>query len=154
HASGNNTSGDAITAYAWDLDNNGSFETSGQNVAFNTDLPGSYTVRLRVTDDDGQTAIDTATISISDVRSADNRVGNQSGSEGSALTLHGSGNNTSGDAITAYAWDLDNNGTYETSGQNVAFNTDLPGSYTVRLRVTDDDGQTAADTATISISDV
>ena len=90
HGTGNNTSGDAIVSYAWDLDNNGTFETAGQNVNFNPDLPGNYPVALRVTDDDGQTATDSAAITINDVAPTANAGGSQSANEGTGLTLHGS----------------------------------------------------------------
>ncbi|HEX2753928.1 MAG TPA: PxKF domain-containing protein, partial [Candidatus Limnocylindrales bacterium] len=53
--------------YAWDLDNNGSFETPGQSVTFNAppdSAPSSPTIRVRVTDPLGLTATDTATVDI------------------------------------------------------------------------------------------
>ena len=154
HGTGNNSAGDAITGYAWDLDNNGTFETPGQDVSFNPDLPGNYTVNLRVTDDDGQTAVNSANITINNVAPTANAGGNQSGNEGTGVSLHGSGTTAPGDAIISYAWDLDNNGTFETSGQDVSFNPDLPASYTVKLQVTDDDGETAIDSAVITINDI
>jgi 6-phosphogluconolactonase (cycloisomerase 2 family) len=42
-----------ITEYEWDLDGDGSFETIGQKVDFQTSVDGEYTVQLRVTDSDG-----------------------------------------------------------------------------------------------------
>lgn len=51
--------------YAWDLDNNGSFETPGQSVTFSAALltaPSSATIRVQVTDDGGLTATDEATV--------------------------------------------------------------------------------------------
>ncbi len=53
--------------YAWDLDNNGSFETAGQSATFTAPAntaPASRTIRVRVTDSTGLTAIDTATVNI------------------------------------------------------------------------------------------
>jgi PKD repeat protein len=157
HGSGNNTSGDAITAYAWDLDNNGSFETSGQNVAFNTDLPGSYTVNLRVTDDDGQTATSSATVTISDVAPTANAGGNQSGITGQTLNFNGSGTTAPGDAITSYQWDFNYDGNpahfdVDASGASTSHSYAAIGTYTAALRVTDDDGQTAIGTATVTIN--
>ena len=38
--------------------------------------------------------------------------------EGSSVTLSASGSDPNGDSL-AYAWDLDNNGSFETSGQSV-----------------------------------
>jgi len=145
HGSGNSTTGDAISAYAWDLDNNGSFETSGQDQTFNPDLPGNYPIKLRVTDDDGDTAVSSAVITITDVAPTANAGGNQTGAEGTGVTLHGSGNNTAGDAIVSYSWDLNGDNVFgDATTATTSFNPDLPGNYIVKLKVTDDDSQTSA----------
>jgi len=65
-ASGNDPNGDSLT-YAWDLDNNGSFETPGQNVTFSAatlTAPGTHTIRVQVTDVGGLTAVDTAIVNV------------------------------------------------------------------------------------------
>ena len=47
----------AISAYAWDLDDDGAFDDANtQSAQRSFDDNGSYTVKLRVTDDDGGTA--------------------------------------------------------------------------------------------------
>ena len=56
--------------YEWDLDNNGSFETTGMTPTFSAaglDGPSTKTVRLRVTDDGGLSDIDKAIIQIENV---------------------------------------------------------------------------------------
>ncbi|MDQ2999606.1 MAG: PxKF domain-containing protein, partial [Chloroflexota bacterium] len=61
--------GDTLT-YAWDLDNNGSFETPGQSATFSAaalDGPSSYTVKVQVTDNGGLTAIAQATVNVANV---------------------------------------------------------------------------------------
>jgi predicted extracellular nuclease len=58
--------GDTLT-YAWDLDNNGSFETPGQSATFSApanSAPATYTIKVQVTDDGGLTAVDTATVKV------------------------------------------------------------------------------------------
>jgi hypothetical protein len=64
---------------------------------------------------------------------------------GGLVTLSGSGSDPDGDSLT-YAWDLDNNGTFETSGQNPTFSAagrDGPGNQTVVLQVCDTSGACA-----------
>jgi hypothetical protein len=54
----------------------------------------------------------------------------------------------------SYAWDLDINGTYETSGQSVTFSAaglEAPTTRTVGVRVTGPTGLTATDLATVSV---
>jgi len=49
-----------ILTYSWDLDNNGSFETLGQSInysAINLDGPSNYSIRVKVTDEGGLSAI-------------------------------------------------------------------------------------------------
>jgi len=62
----NDLKGEPLT-YAWDLDNNGSFETPGQSATFSApanSAPATYTIKVQVTDDDGLTAVDTATVNV------------------------------------------------------------------------------------------
>jgi predicted extracellular nuclease len=54
-------------SYAWDLDGNGSFETPGQTATFsarNLRAPATRTIAVRVTDDGGLTATDSATVKV------------------------------------------------------------------------------------------
>ena len=73
--------------------------------------------------------------------------------EGSTVTVTATGSDPDNDALT-YAWDLDNNGSFETAGQSATFSADgiqAPASRTIAVRVTDTDGFTATDTATVNV---
>ena len=73
--------------------------------------------------------------------------------EGDTVTVTATGTDPEGGALT-YAWDLDNNGTFETAGQRAtytaAFNS-APTTSTIRVQVTDGSDQTAVDTATVNV---
>jgi uncharacterized protein len=74
--------------------------------------------------------------------------------EGSSVTLTGSGSDPEGDPLS-YAWDLDGNGTFETSGQSVSFYAaDGPASQTVSVQVSDDLGASTVAQATVNIANV
>lgn len=76
--------------------------------------------------------------------------------EGGSVSLNGSGSDPDGDPIT-FAWDLDNNGTFETPGQNVTFSAaglDGPSSRTVVLQVCDDKGACTTSSTTVNITNV
>jgi hypothetical protein len=73
--------------------------------------------------------------------------------EGTAGTLTASGTEPNGGALS-YAWDLDLNGTYETSGQAVTFSAadlEAPATRTVGVRATGPTGLAATDTATVTV---
>ena len=73
--------------------------------------------------------------------------------EGGSVVVTATGNDPEGGPL-AYAWDLDNNGSFETSGQSTTFSAatlTAPSNRTIAVRVTDDGGLTATDTATVSV---
>jgi hypothetical protein len=63
-ATGHDPDGGALT-FDWDLNNDGSFETSGMNVVFTaTNTIGTFVVRVRATDSGGLTAIAPTTVTV------------------------------------------------------------------------------------------
>jgi hypothetical protein len=74
--------------------------------------------------------------------------------EGSSVTLTATGTDPEGQPLT-YAWDLDNNGIFETPGQSVSFTgVDGPATPTVNVRVTDNGGLTAVASTTVTVNNV
>jgi hypothetical protein len=76
--------------------------------------------------------------------------------EGGSVTVTANGNDPEGGAVT-YAWDLDNNGTFETPGQSATFSAgglDGPTTRTVAVQVTDSRGLTATASATVTVTNV
>ena len=147
-----------VAAYAWDLDNDGQYDdASGVTVNFAATAAGSFTIGLRVTDDDGATDPDSATITVAEppnVAPTADAGGPYSGTVGDTIALSGTGSSDTDGTIDAYAWDLDNDGQYDdASGATVNFAATAAGSFTIGLRVTDDDGATDTDTATITVAE-
>jgi predicted extracellular nuclease len=73
--------------------------------------------------------------------------------EGGTVGLDATGSDPTGDDLT-YAWDLDGNGSFETSGANVTFEAgslQAPQTVVVTVEVTDEHGQSSTDTAEIRI---
>jgi hypothetical protein len=76
--------------------------------------------------------------------------------EGSSVTLTASGSDPNGDTLT-YAWDLDNNGSFETPGQSVSFSAaslDGPSTQTVNVQTTDPGGLSAVASVTVTVNNV
>lgn len=150
----------AIAAYAWDLDGNGSFERATGAVGTTVTsfaTPGARTLRVRVTDDTGATDVEQVAIT------ATNRAPSAALSvpgvpvPASPVTLDASGSGDPDGSVVSYEWDLDGDGTYETSTGPLASaqrSFPSPGVRTVGVRVTDDQGAMATATAAVSVDAV
>ena len=76
--------------------------------------------------------------------------------EGSSIVLTAFGSDPDDDPVS-YAWDLDNNGSFETPGLNVNFSAaglDGPSTRIVAVLATDPDGASAAGSATVTVVNV
>ncbi|MEN6571547.1 MAG: PKD domain-containing protein [Anaerolineaceae bacterium] len=75
--------------------------------------------------------------------------------EGSTVTLNATGLDPEGSTLT-YAWDLDNDGTFETPGQSVSFtNTvDGPAAFTVKVQATDAGNASSVAETTVMVNNV
>jgi PKD repeat protein len=148
-----------IAKYEWDFDNDGIYETdagttAGTSHSFLT--PGTLTIGLRVTDDSGQVATTTRTVTIQNspptaaFTAAPNPV-----QTGTAVAYDASGSKDIDGTIAKYEWDLDGNGTYETDTGTTPTTSSgyaSAGARTIRLRVTDNSGATATATQAVTVT--
>lgn len=139
-------------SYAWDLDNDGLFETAGPIVTYTWLTSGSHPVTLRVTDDDGASTLAVTIVDVGAPPLAE-AGGPYTGDESSPITLSGSGLDPDGDPLV-YAWDLDNDGVFETSGAVVTNIWPDDGVYAVVFRVEDDRGGLATATTTVMVNNL
>ncbi len=142
-----------IASQEWDLDNDGAYDdATGATASRTWTTGGTYTVRLRVTDDDG--AVSTTSRSLT--------VGNQAPSASFTWSPSAPIRNemvtftsTSADAdgvIASQAWDLDNDGKFD-DGTGVTASRSFKDAkkYTVRLRVVDTSGLSATSKRTVTV---
>ena len=82
--------------------------------------------------------------------------GPYSGYEGTPITFDATGSTDLDGTIDLYEWDWNNNGTYDESTASPTINHTWPDDRTgtVGLRVTDDDGQTHTNTASVTVNNV
>jgi PKD repeat protein len=135
-ASGSSDAGASIASYAWDFGDGATAQGPTAGHAYTA--PGTYLVRLTVTDSLGAVDTATATVAVLDEPPvAAFAVGNTSAEAGQPVTFDGSSSTDSDGSILGYGWSFGDGhiGTGRTRGHT--FTT--PGTYTVTLTVTDND---------------
>ena len=149
---------DSVAAYAWDLDNDGTFEFAGARYDFETEEDGLFPARLRVTDTFGLTNIELFEVRVTDV----NPVVRPGGpvyrvNQGQPLQLDGTLTRpgSAADALTNYTWAF-GDGTPAVSGAALTQPTHTwarDGVFTARLTVDDEDSRAFAE-AQVNVADV
>ena len=157
-ATGSDPEGGSLT-YAWDLDNNGSYETQGRTPTFSAaalDGPSTYTVGVQVTDDGSATATDTATINVVNVSPTATFGAPASSSPGALFTLSLTGPNDPSTADTAagftYAFDCGSGFGDFGSASTASCPTSDTGTQSVGGRIRDRNGGVTEYNATVRVT--
>lgn len=126
---------DRLTSYEWQMGDgsNGTGRLANHSYA----APGTYTVTLTVTDEDGDTDQQTDDVTVR--HAEDPRAAFTYECDGSECTFDASPSEQGGASIAAYAWELGDGSTAE--GETIEHTYPEAGSYVVTLTVTDEDGR-------------
>jgi hypothetical protein len=149
HADPSDTDG-ATPDYSWDLAG-GTDYTDGTNKDVTTSFgPGTHTVAVLVTDQDGGTKRVTKTFTVvNNAPTGDFDFTTPANHQAVTFTAK---NLADDSAVAGYTWDLNGDGTYGDSANQAASATFGPGTHTVGLEITDDDGQTTDVTHSFTIT--
>ena len=154
-ASGSDPEGGALS-YDWDLDGNGSFETPGQSVSFSAgDGPAVPTVSVQTTDDVGNTATDSVTVTVQNVPPTATFVAPASSLAGFPFTLSliGAADPSGADTTAGFTYAFDCGSGYGAFGSDAAAScptTDV-GTRSVGGKIRDRDGGTTESRAGVSV---
>ncbi|MEW5936568.1 MAG: PKD domain-containing protein [Candidatus Thermoplasmatota archaeon] len=148
-ASGSYDPDGAIASYEWDFGDNSIGTGAVISHAYPDD--GTYTATLTVFDDDGASAIDTCVITVLNRAPVPDAGDDKIALVLEEITFDGSCSYDSDGIIISYEWDF-GDGSIGT-GCVVSYAYSEPGTYTVTLRVVDDDGTSAVDTSMASITE-
>jgi len=123
---------------------------------------GDFTVALRVLDDDTVSAVVTASVTVTNVLPTASAGGPYTGTQGTQLAFSGSATDPGSNDSLTYEWDFEYDGaTFSTVGPTTASGLDLTsppytysqsGTFTVALRVSDDDGTSSVATAQVTMA--
>ena len=120
------------------------------------ETPGTYTVTLTVTDNDGATASDTLVVTATGapVNQPPTAVLNATSITGAApftTSFNSTGSSDADGTIVSWLWNF-GDGTTSTAANPGSKTYAAAGTYPVSLTVTDDDGATATDSVTITVT--
>ena len=141
-----------IASRAWDLDNDGKFDNgTGATASRSFAKAGTYTVGLKVTDDNGDSGTATKQIAIANrLPTAAFAASPNPVPTGSAVTFTSSSTDADG-TLASQSWDLNGDGTFgDATGGTASRSFAKAGSYTVGLKVTDDNGGSATVVHTVT----
>jgi hypothetical protein len=156
-AAGSSDDDGTIVKYQWDLDGNGSFETTttAPKATASFTQVGSLPIAVRAVDDDGATSnVAQRTIIIHEPPTAKLSLSAPVALVGQSVTADGTAS-TDDNGLPSVDYDLDGDGTYETSGAGhplgVAFSFQSVGTRTIRVRATDRFGATSTASQTVVV---
>gem|GEM_PF-7041189 len=131
-----------IVSWHWDF-GDGTISTE-RNPRHRYTRKGSFTVKLTVTDDDGLTDTVEKEIEVVNVPpKAFFTFGPEEPYAGQEVSFDASGSGDPDGEIVEYAWDFDGDGVTDAEGVRVTHAYEKPGTYTVKLTVTDENGAKA-----------
>jgi PKD repeat protein len=137
----------------WDTDDNGSYDATGRQITLDFDEEGVYRIHLQVTDSGGT---DRTTFRDITVRNPPPKASFEWSPEvpvAGEEVVFTSTSTSRDDEIVEYEWDLDGDGQFnDGDGPEARRSFGEPGTYTVGLRVTDDDGKSSAAFETIEVA--
>ncbi len=148
----------AIDLWNWSFEELGEpIYLSGEVVNYSFKQAREYTITLKVTDttsNSGLKSMVTLDINVRDRTSPIADAGpDQTVSQGTVVTLDGS-NSTDNGGIVSYTWSFTYDGPPRSlTGMTVTWQFDIPGKYTVALRVEDAAGFTGAGTMNVTVLD-
>lgn len=154
-----------IVKYEFDADGAGGFEKSGavSKYTYTYNTAGNFTAKVRVTDNDGNSAEASVAIKVEPPFDPNNaapiaRLDVKPKSSGVApfkAVLDGSSSTDADGTIVKYEFDADGDGVIDKSGpdSSIEYTYAVAGQYEVWMRVTDNGNRTSIATATLAISD-
>lgn len=145
-----------IVLYEWDLDSDGQYDdATGVAPYTNFEIDGTFTIGLKVTDNDGEEGFDTSTVIVNNVAPTVS-INNDSSavSEGDPINFIGDFTDP-GKLHESYTteWDF-GDGKTSTGTLNPTHVYGDDGVFTVTLTVTDNDGGVGTDTIDVQVNNV
>jgi len=144
-----------VEHYYWDLDDDSSFDDASGNITNHTfTAAGDYKIGLKVYDNDGVSDTQYNTVDVNARPVANYTYSPHRPLPNVTITFNASVANDTDGTIDNYAWDLDNDGSYDEGVGNLTVNKSFPspGIYVVSLNVTDNQGTNGTYSENVTIN--
>lgn len=151
-----NASGQTVNVNETYVLNKGNSTTPAQ-LSYTPERQGTFKISLIVEDDDGRKSSESS-VEITSAYKAPTitslAADPASGKAPLSTTFTALAEDSDGE-ITSYSWDIGDDGVYEQTGSSATFSKSFtaPGSYSVKLTVTDSQGKTASKTVSVYVYD-
>jgi PKD repeat protein len=147
--SGSSDPDGTIASYEWSFGDG--TVANGEKPVHTYALPGSYTVKLTVTDDAGFTASKERNVTVADAPPVASFVTTTASPTATApVSFDGSSSSDPDGTIASYEWSF-GDGSSATGGPGLTHTYTVPGQYTVTLTVTDNGGKTASASHSVTV---
>ena len=147
-----------MLSYAWDWDADGVVDdtTTTPTASHVYTKPGAKHIRVTGTDVDRSTGTVDFRALVTNVAPKADAGTPPLAKEGVPIALSAAGSSEPGGDIVSYEWDFDGDGMYdlETTKVEIQYAWDRPGTFSVGLRVTDEDGSFGLDRVPVQVEDV
>jgi PKD repeat protein len=147
-----------ISEYEWDLDGDGKYDDGDEEqVEYTYDKFGTYTVKLRVTDNNGESDVEEMDIVVDEGQLPTAEIDVDLEDEGTAFaneTYIFKANNASSPngSVTKYEWDF-GDGTTTTKNKTAQHEFVKAGTYTITLTLIDEDDEKGTVTMEVEVED-
>jgi PKD repeat protein len=142
--------GSGVTSWAWDLDGDGTYETSGREVTFSAasyDGPSNHSVVVQGSNVCSST-VATGTVAVNNAPPVITTVNGANSAEGVPIAFSVTATDPGNDTLT-YVWNFGDG--VSITGASHSYAYAVEGTYTVTVTADDGDGGTATDTTTVTI---
>lgn len=144
-----------IVAYDWDLDGDGTFDAEGVSVDYTYEKYGTYAVKLRVTDNNGESNSATTDIVVSEGNRPTGTIQVDLEEEdvlyvGKSYLFNAEDISSPNGSIENYEWEF-GDGSNVTKNKSAQHTYSKVGTYTVTLKLTDEEGATGQVASTIEV---
>ncbi|MBD3393258.1 MAG: hypothetical protein GF418_14140, partial [Chitinivibrionales bacterium] len=142
-----------VLSWEWAIGGTGVFAPAAADTTIIAPMsPQEYVCVVRVTDDEGNQAVDTTVVTIVEGIPAISAGADTTVSVNDSVHLHGTGSDSHG-SIVEWAWDVDADGTFEPVGADTSFVAPPAANASLLcvLRATDDDANIVYDTVSVTV---